>query len=66
MFLCGTEQDYLKSVVAVSKEYSTVSDILDRFEVLHAARMELIERQQKDQAVLHTVSSNMFKLMEVT
>jgi hypothetical protein len=66
MFLCGTKQDYLKSVVADSKEYSTVFDILNRFEALHAARMELTEGQEKDQANLHTISSNMFKLMEVT
>jgi hypothetical protein len=66
MFLYGTKQDYLKSVVADAKEYSTVFDILNRFEALNAARMGLTERQEKDQANLHTISSNMFKLMEVT
>jgi predicted proteasome-type protease len=66
MFLCCTKQDYLKRVVADSKEYSTLFDILNRYEALHAARMELTERQEKDLATLQSVHSNMVKSMEVT
>lgn len=61
-----TKQEYLKRVVAESKEYSTVFDILNRYEALHVARMELTERQEKDLAVLHSIRSKTFKLMEVT
>jgi hypothetical protein len=66
MFLCFAQQDYLQGVVAESKEYSTVFDILNRYEALHAARMELTERQEKDLASLQSVHSNMLKLTEVT
>jgi hypothetical protein len=65
-FLCCTKQDYLKSVAADSNEYSTVFDILNRYEALHAARMELTERQEKDLATLQSVRSNMVKSVEVT
>jgi hypothetical protein len=66
MFWCCTKQDYLKSVVADSKEYSTVFDILNRYEALHAARMELTERQEKDLSTLQSVHSNVVKSVEVT
>lgn len=66
MFLCCTKQDYLQSLVADSKEYSTVFDILNHYEALHAARMELTERQEEDLATLQRIHSNMVKSIEVT
>ncbi|XP_069700961.1 coiled-coil domain-containing protein 42 homolog [Periplaneta americana] len=57
-------EDYLESVVSETKEYSTVFDILNRYETLNTARIELTERQEKDLATLETASTAMAKLAE--
>jgi hypothetical protein len=63
--MCCTEQDYLKNVVTNTKEFSTVFDILNRYETLGAVRMELMERQEKDLATLQNAYNDMIKLIEV-
>jgi hypothetical protein len=51
--------------VTNTKEFSTVFDILNRYETLGAVRMELVERQEKDLATLQNAYNDMIKLTEV-
>jgi hypothetical protein len=60
-----THQDYLNSVVADTEEFNTVFDILNRYETLNDARVELIEQQEKDLAMLENARTSMVKLTEV-
>jgi hypothetical protein len=55
----------MKSVLADTDEFATISDILNRFETLIAARKKLTEQQMKDLAALENTDDSVVRLREV-
>lgn len=52
-------EDYLSDVVVESHEFKTINDILNRYDALTMARVDLIERQKSDLESLETERANM-------
>jgi hypothetical protein len=55
----------MKSVLAETNEFATVTDILNRFETLTAARKKLTEQQTRDLATLENTHNSVVRLREV-
>jgi hypothetical protein len=55
----------MKSVLAETKEFTTISDILNRYETLIAARKKLIEQQTRDLTTLENTHNSVVRLTEV-
>lgn len=55
----------MQRVLAETKEFATVSDILYRFETLSAARKKLTEQQIRGLVTLENTHNNVVRLREV-
>jgi len=55
----------MQRVLAETKEFATVSDILNRFETLTAARKNLTEQQTREPVTLEITHNNVVRLREV-
>ena len=55
----------MKSVLVETKEFATISDILNRFETLTAAHKKLTEQQTRDLVTLENTHNNLSVLKEV-
>jgi hypothetical protein len=55
----------MQRVLAETREFATVSDILNRFETLTAARKKLTGQQAKDLVTLENTHNSAVRLTEV-
>jgi hypothetical protein len=55
----------MQRVLAETKEFATVSDILNRFETLTAARKKLTEHQSRELVTLENTHNSVVRLREV-
>lgn len=55
----------MQRVLAETKEFATVSDILNRFETLTAARKKLTEQQTRKLVTLENTHNSVVRLREV-
>jgi hypothetical protein len=55
----------MQRVLAETKEFATVSDILNRFETLTAARKKLTEQQTRELVTLENTHNSVVRLREV-
>jgi hypothetical protein len=56
----------MQKVLAETKEFATVSDILNRFETLTAAHKKLTEQQTRELVTLENTHNSMVRLREVS
>ena len=55
----------MQRVLAETKEFATISDILNRFETLTAARKKLTKQQTRELVTLENTHNSMVRLREV-
>jgi hypothetical protein len=55
----------MQRVLAETKQFATVSDILNRFETLTAARKKLTEHQRRELVTLENTHNSVVRLREV-